>query len=137
MPRKTWTFFIDRNVTSILRGPLEESGHTVIRHQELYPETQHQPEDGDAAWLEEAGRNGWVVFTADASQRHKFREAKATKRYRVAKFILRAKGCKRVGLKEIIAKALPRIEQFLLDNEPPFVAKITKDGKVERYPEWM
>jgi hypothetical protein len=53
----------------------------------------------------------------------------------VAKFILRTHGSG-AELMSIIRKALPKVEQFLNDHEPPFVAKITKDSKVEEYPEW-
>ena len=115
--------------------PLEEAGYDVIRYQDKYPEMNHRREPGDEFWLKEAGINGWVVFTADAKQRRNINEVKASKRYKVAKFILRTHGSG-AELMSIIRKALPKVEQFLNDHEPPFVAKITKDSKVEEYPEW-
>jgi hypothetical protein len=69
------------------------------------------------------GRRGWIVVTHDERIRYKANELAAVVRYRVAMLLV-------VGhapfpqLALHFVHTLPRIEAFLIQHRPPYIAKV-------------
>ena len=127
-PLEAAVFFIDRCVgKNSVATPLREAGLTVELHDD------HFPQDAlDENWLIEVGRRRWYVITRDDRIRYRPLEAAAARNARVGMFVLVSKNLTGPQTAEVILKALGRIRRFLAARRRPFIAKIHRDGKVER-----
>lgn len=128
--------FVDRSLDSpkfknILRQATIRIGPssgilTVHSHNELFHENT-----SDQEWLEKAGQEGWIALTKDFRIRHREPERLAVKAFDVALFTLKTRvKFKAEEMAEIFVRAFPKIVQFLSRNSPPFIAKVTMEGKV-------
>lgn len=73
---------------------------------------------------------GWVAVTKDKQIRYRKNESYSVKKANVRLFVLVSGGLCGEEMTDIIVKALPKIKRFILKHQPPFIAKITKDGAV-------
>ena len=129
-PLETAVFFIDRSVgKKSVAGPLREAGLTVELHDD------HFPQDAlDEEWLTEVGSRRWCVITRDDRIRYRRLEAAAVRNAKVAMFVIVSKNLTGPQTAEIVLKALGRIRRFLSSHRRPFIAKIYRDGRVEKLP---
>ena len=127
-PLETAVFFIDRSVgKKSVAGPLREAGLTVELHDDHFPQDAH-----DEAGLTEIGRRKWCVLTRDDRIRYRRLEAQAVRNAKVAMFVIVSKNLTGPQTAEVILKALGRIGRFLSSHRRPFIAKIYRDGRVEK-----
>lgn len=99
----------------------------VYAHNDLFA-----PNTPDETWIEHCGKNGWIVFTKDLAIKYRQREKQAVQKNNARLFNL--KNRKHMTAQEnarAFIKAIPRIAQFLKRHPPPFIAKVSRDGKVE------
>lgn len=129
--------FVDRALDSpLFTEPLRTAqvriGHLtgflkVHAHNDLF-----DPDTADETWISHCGQNGWIVFTKDRAIRYRQMERQAVQTYNARLFNLATR--KNMTAEEnaqAFIKAIPRIAQFLRRHKPPFIAKVSRDGKVE------
>jgi predicted nuclease of predicted toxin-antitoxin system len=88
------------------------------------------PNARDEEWLSEVGRLQWVVLTKDARIRYREIERMALMNARVRAFVLTAKNLQGSEMANIFVTALPTIQRFAIRHAPPFIATITRGGRV-------
>ena len=88
------------------------------------------PDEQDINWLKVAGENDWIVLTKDSRIRYRVLEKTALIHAGVAAFILTSADLKGKEMAEIFVKALPAIAKTIKRYQKPFIAKITRNGKV-------
>jgi len=119
-------FFIDRSLGGeYVSCALREIGETVIVHDDRFE--NNAP---DEVWLNEAGRNNWVVLTKDKQIRHNFLEREAVRNSKCRMFVLVAKDLTGQQMADIFIKALGKIKNILMIHEGPFIAKVWREGQV-------
>jgi hypothetical protein len=111
-------YFTDRDLGKRFPEILRASGLNVERHADHFP-----PETPDEVWLEEVGKRGWIALTHDQRIRYKPNERDAVMRHRVALLVVVGKAPFSDLARSLVA-TLPRIEHFLAEREPPFIAKV-------------
>lgn len=127
-PLETAVFFIDRSVgKKTVAEPLRSADLNVEVHDD------HFPQDAlDEEWLTEVGRRRWCVITRDDRVRYRRLEAQAVRSAKVAMFVIVSKNLTGPQTAEVILKALGRIRRFISSHRRPFIAKIYRDGRVEK-----
>jgi len=124
-PEKT-VFFIDRSLgVEPVRTALIEHGLTVEIHDDHF-----KRDEEDRVWLAEVGRRKWFVLTKDQRLRYRPLEIAALRVSRARVFVLIAGNLRGAEIAAIFAKALPRISRILGRHAGPFVARISRNGKV-------
>jgi uncharacterized protein with PIN domain len=68
-------FFLDRSLGKISARRLREAGHVVHLIAEYYP--RDAQEVGDAEWIAEGCRRGWILITKDRRIRYRTEELEA------------------------------------------------------------
>jgi hypothetical protein len=128
-PLEKAVFFLDRSVgRRSVAEPLREAGLVVELHDD------HFPQDAlDEEWLMEVGRRGWCVITRDDRIRYRRVETEAVRSARVAMFVVVSKNLTGPQTADVLLRALDRVGRFLSSHRPPFIAKIYRDGRVERH----
>lgn len=126
-PPENLTFFLDRQLGRYkVASALRAAGLTVEIHDAHF--SQSAP---DTEWLAAAGANGWIVITRDDRIRYRVAEKQALRRAQVRAFVLAARGDLRAEeLAEIFLAALPKIRRTIIEQPPPFIAKISRDAQV-------
>jgi predicted nuclease of predicted toxin-antitoxin system len=118
--------FLDRNLgKKIIADALRQAGADVRVHDDLFP-----PNARDEEWLSEVGRLQWVVLTKDTRIRYREIERMALMNARVRAFVLTAKNLQGSEMANIFVTALPAIQRFATRHVPPFIATITRGGRV-------
>jgi hypothetical protein len=118
-------YFTDRDLGKQFPEILRAGGLTVGTHADHFPPNAH-----DEAWLEEIGNRGWIALTHDRRIRYKPNERDAVMRHGVALLVI-------VGaapfpeLARAFVNTLPRVEEFLGRNKPPFIAKVYRPAPAE------
>jgi hypothetical protein len=121
----TIVFFTDRDLGKRFPEILRSHGLSVERHADHF-----EPDTADEAWLETVGRRGWIVLTHDRRIRYKPNEREAVIRHRVALLVI-------IGtapypeLARAFITTLPRVERFLSQHQPPFIAKVYRPSPAE------
>jgi hypothetical protein len=127
-PLEKVVFFIDRSLGKrSVAEPLREAGLQVEVHDDHFP--QDAP---DEVWLTEVGRRRWYVLTRDERIRYRRLEADAVRNARVGMFVVVSKNLTGPHTAQIIVNALGRIQRFISSHRRPFIAKIYRDGHVEK-----
>lgn len=86
----------------------------------------------DSEWTRRVAKRGWVAITRDKRIQNRFAEKREVARSELALFVLRASGdLGGAEIVEIIDRAALRMARFLEKYEPPFIAGIYRDGRVE------
>nr|MCU0229689.1 hypothetical protein [Bryobacterales bacterium] len=81
-------------------------------------------------WLAEVGKRGWVVLTKDQKARYKPLEIAALKASSACVFILKAGNLRGEEIAARFHEALRAICAMLETEPGPFVAGVTKGGRV-------
>jgi predicted nuclease of predicted toxin-antitoxin system len=118
--------FLDRNLGKrIITDALRQAGADVRVHDDYF-----SPNARDEEWLSEVGRRQWVVLTKDTRIRYREIERMALMNAGVRAFVLTAKNLQGSEMANILVRALPAIQRFATRHPPPFIAKITRSGRV-------
>lgn len=118
-------YFTDRDLGKRFPEILAAAGLTVERHHELFP-----PAAADELWLEHCGRNGRIAITHNQRIRYTPNELTAVVQHRVALLVVVGK----VPLAELarnFTNTRTRIEEFLAERAPPYIAKVYRPTPVE------
>jgi predicted nuclease of predicted toxin-antitoxin system len=118
--------FLDRNLgKKIVADALRQAGADVRVHDDHFSANAR-----DEEWLSEVGRRQWVVLTKDTRIRYHEIERMALISAGVRAFVLTAKNLQGSEMADIFVRALPTIQRFATNHAPPFIAQITRSGKV-------
>jgi hypothetical protein len=121
----TFVYFTDRDLGKRFAEILRSSGLTVERHADHFA-----PDTADEVWLEEVGKRGWIALTHDRRIRYKPNERDAVMRHDVALLVI-VGAAPFADLARAFVATLPRIEHFLAQHEPPFIAKVYRPSPAE------
>jgi hypothetical protein len=81
------------------------------------------------------GKQGWVLLTKDKKIRFNELERSAIQRYRVREFYFASGNYSGAEMAEMLVAALREFARFCRRYDPPFIASISKGGKVSlRFP---
>ena len=120
------TFFLDRSLgRGIVANALRSADRNVKVHDDLFA-----PDAKDEAWLAEAGRQRWVVLTKDRRFHNRILEITALARANVRVFKLCSASMQGSEMAEAFLKAIKKIERVAVSNRAPFVATVTRSGRV-------
>lgn len=87
----------------------------------------------EQARLAEIGRRGWVVLTKDNRIAYRRLERLAVAEANVQMFALVAGDLSGEQMAATFAKALNAMQRFALEHDPPFIAKVYRDGSVKAW----
>jgi hypothetical protein len=89
----------------------------------------------DTVWLPFVGQQGWVLLTKDKKIRYNELEKAAILQHRVREFYFSSGNHSGADMAAILITALPEMVRAYRKHRPPFIASITKSGKVNfRFP---
>jgi hypothetical protein len=111
-------YFTDRDLGKRFPEILTAAGLTVERHHDFFA-----PAGSDEQWLEHCGRNRRIAITHNERIRYTPNELAAVVRHRVALLVVVGK-VPHADLAHSFVNTLPRIEAFLDEHEPPYIAKV-------------
>ena len=121
----TFVFFTDRDPGKRFPEILTSGGLTVERHADHFA-----PGAEDEAWLEEIGKRGWIALTHDRRIRYKPNERDAVMRHGVGLLVI-VGAAPFADLAHAFVATRPRVEQFLAEHKPPFIAKVYRPPPAE------
>lgn len=99
----------------------------IYAHNDLFA-----PDTPDEIWIRHCGQNGWIAFTKDRAIKYRQLEKQAVQAYNARLFNLATRKNMTAGENaQAFLKAIPRIAQFVRRHDPPFIAKVSRDSKVE------
>ncbi|MGH7844205.1 MAG: hypothetical protein ACREQW_03410 [Candidatus Binatia bacterium] len=125
-PPEPLVFFIDRSLgRRIIAQALREAGETVEIHDDHFA-----LDAKDEVWLVEVGRRGWIVLTKDDRIRYRVAEQTALAAARVKAFVLTSTQLQGREMAAAFVRALPRMKRLIARHAPPFIARVSRDGKV-------
>lgn len=107
----------------LIASTIEELGHRVERHADHFG----PDEQDDSEWLTLAGRHGWAVLSADNRVRYADIKRRAITRHGVRYFAFRANNVSGAAKAALLRKHDARIRRILELEEPPYIARITKE----------
>jgi predicted nuclease of predicted toxin-antitoxin system len=118
-------FFIDWCLGKSVANALIAAGAQVEHHSDHFP-----PNTPDTSWLPVVGERGWVVLTKDQAIGSNALELRAIADANVKVFSLVSGKLTRQQMADLFVNVLEKLEKFTQGNQPPFIAKIYKDGRV-------
>lgn len=122
-----FVLYLDENLHNC-KPILEALVQRGVKHER---HTQHfQPGTEDAEWLPFVGQRGWILLTKDKHIRFNQLEKTAIRRYHVREFYFSSGNFTGAEMAEILVEALPEMVRIYRRQEPPFIASISKSGKV-------
>ena len=120
--------FIDRSIPRSVADQLKETREDVIWLEDRFPH-----DVPDEVWLEEAGRNGWLVITRDTKIRTRPGERRAIMEHGTGCFILAYKqALTKTEIFDLIAFTLDEMIVRFRRTTRPFIYTISKDGKLKQ-----
>lgn len=129
-PENRLVLFIDRNLgRHVLADHLRAAGIPCEVHDD------HLPQDAtDADWLQLVGRKGWIAIGRDKNIRYRGPEKAALMQANARFIVVRAKNTTSKDIADILIKHINLIHRFTDKHDAPFIAGITRDGKITKYP---
>jgi hypothetical protein len=121
----SYVYFTDRDLGKRFPEILRLEGLTVEGRQDHFA-----PETADETWLEAVGQRGWVALTHDRRIRYKLNEREAVMRHGVALLVIIG-AAPFSDLARAFVATRPRVERFLDQNRPPFIAKVYRPSPAE------
>jgi len=119
-------FFLDRSLgVEPIRAELIKAGLVVEIHDDHFARDEE-----DRVWLQRVGEFGWVVLTKDQRLRYRPLEIAALRTSKVRVFVLTAGNLRGVEIAAAFGTALPGICKVLRGQLGPFVARVSKSGKI-------
>jgi hypothetical protein len=88
------------------------------------------PGTEDTNWLPFVGQKGWLLVTKDKKIRYNELEKAAVLRHRVREFYFSSGNYSGAEMAEMLVVALPEMAKIYRKHGAPFIASITKSGKV-------
>lgn len=120
------TFFIDRSLgKEVIAKALREAQVAVKVHDDWF-----RPNAPDEEWLFEVGSRGWIVLTKDRRFQTRVLEISAIARSKAKIFKLTAANLQGTEMATIFVKAIRKISRVTIGNPGPFIATVSKSGKV-------
>ncbi len=102
---------------------LERAGIRYKRHRDFFPGST-----ADTELLRKVGEKNWVLVTFDKKQRTRYLERKLIKQFRIRSFVFTSGEIGDPG--DLLVKANRQMRNICKKHEGPFVASISKSGKV-------
>ena len=88
----------------------------------------------DPVWLQEAGKQGWLVITRDKRIRTRPGERRAIAEHGVGCFILAYRqDLKKREIAQILLSTLEDMEEIFASTRRPFIYTIDKQGEFKQY----
>ena len=84
----------------------------------------------DMQWLPMVGERGWALLTSDGRIRYHALEKQAVQRHAVAMFYFSTNNMGGAGMGTALSAALPAMQRLFAQRQPPFIASITREGRV-------
>lgn len=129
VPQERPVFYLDADIGGkIIQTALREAGANLERHSDHFPHGTK-----DVEWLPLVGENGWFVLTKDENIGRNSLEIEAWQKAGVGLFVFVPKDQKGAEIAQIVVESLPNIYRFIETNAPPFIAKIYRDARVEKW----
>ncbi len=120
------TFFLDRSLgKELIANALRGANVNVQVHDAHFPSNAK-----DEDWLGEVGKRGWIVLTKDRRFHKRVLEIAAIAKSKVRVFKLTAANLQGKEMAEIFVKSIRKIERVAIGNPAPFIATVTRTGKV-------
>jgi predicted nuclease of predicted toxin-antitoxin system len=121
-----YVFFIDRSLGSIVvPEALQQAGVHVEIHASHF--VDNTP---DTDWLAYVGQQGWIVLMKDKHIRSRSHERQALIYAGVRAFVLVAGNISGHEMGASFVKALPAMYDLLTQRDNPFIAQITRQGRI-------
>jgi hypothetical protein len=118
-PPEPLTLYLDESLDGeSLATALEQAGARIIRGSKHFP--RGTP---DETWLNECGRNGWIVLTRDKRIRYRVLERTALHEAGVKALVFTV---------QILVGALASIGRIARAEPPPFIYHVGASGKPKR-----
>lgn len=129
-PEARPVLFIDRNLgRHVLADKLRSAGIPCEVHDD------HLPQDTtDETWLQFIGEKGWIAIGRDKNIRYRGPEKAALIQANACLIVVRAKNTTGPDIADLIIKHINRIYRFANKHDAPYIAGITRDGKITKYP---
>jgi hypothetical protein len=127
-----FVLYLDENLHNCkpILDALAENGVRHERHGSHFP-----PGTEDTGWLPLVGNNGWLLLTKDKRLRFNELEKSAVQRYRVREFYFASGNYSGAEMAVMLVAALREMARFVRRYHAPFIASISKSGKVSlRFP---
>ena len=105
---------------------LKNLGLNVERHDDHFTQTTL-----DVEWISHCGEKRWIIVSSDKNIKKNPLEIQAVLNSKVAAFFFTSASISSKQQIEAFTKALKRISSFVLNQERPFIARISPDGSVE------
>ena len=126
-PLENEVFFVDRSSGKYeLVDGLKNLGLNVERHDDHFTQTTL-----DVEWISHCGEKQWIIVSSDKNIKKNPLEIQAVLNAKVAAFFFTSASISSQQQIEAFSKALKRISNFVLNQERPFIARISPDGTVE------
>jgi hypothetical protein len=121
---KGFTLYLCHNVDyDDVAKKLEQNGIRFKRHRDHF--TGSTP---DTELLKKVGQKRWILITADQKQRTRLIERRLIEQFKIREFVFTSAEVGDVG--ELLVKARRQMRNLCSRHEGPFVASISKNGKV-------
>ena len=122
-----FVLYLDENLHNCkpILDALVQRGVRHERHGSHFP-----PGTEDTVWLPLVGQNRWLLITKDKRIRYNELEKAAVLRYSVREFYFSSGNYSGAEMAEMLVTALPEMARICRKYDPPFIASITKSGKV-------
>jgi hypothetical protein len=88
------------------------------------------PGTDDVLWLPYVGERGWILITKDKRIRYNELEKAAVRRYRIREFYFSSGNYSGAEMAEMLVNALRDMVRIVRREKPPFMASISRSGKV-------
>jgi hypothetical protein len=121
-----YVFFIDRSLGSIVvPEALRHAGVQVEIHASHFADNTR-----DIDWLSHVGQQGWIVLMKDKHIRSRPHERQALIYAGVRAFVLVAGNISGQEMGQSFVNALPAMYDLLTQRATPFIAQITRQGRI-------
>jgi hypothetical protein len=121
----SFVYFTDRDLGKRFPDILQDAGVAVERHADHF--VHNAP---DEEWLAEVSTRGWIALTHNRRIRYTPNERQAVIQHRVSLLVIIGQA-PFPDLAHAFLATLPRIERFLRQHEPPFIAKVYRPSPAE------
>lgn len=119
-------YFADRDLGGrIFPRIVRAAGITLHAHADHFP-----PDAPDAVWLPQVARRGWVVVSADQRIMRVPLERDAVFLSSTRLLVLIGGSAPVATLAKNFVNTFARIEQFIVQNDPPFIARVHRPNPV-------
>jgi PIN like domain len=118
----------DGHILSYKRS-IYKSTFEVRESVEIYDD-HFAPDAKDEVWLAEVGSHEWIILTKDDRIRYRVTERTTLASARVRAFVLTSTQLQGSEMAAAFVRALPRIKRLIANHAPPFIGRVSRDGKV-------